>query len=460
MLSLVALAFALPSSTIVQEVVSAPPLTDLVERTIDADAQSLVANGLVPGMVVGVIRGDERCVRSFGELALGSGKTPDEWTVYEIGSVSKVFTGVLLADAEQREVLSIDASVQSFYPTDFELDQVGDAPIRLRDLTTHSSGLPRMPANFAPADPSNPYADYTFELMYAFLDGCKIRRAPGEQYAYSNLAVGLLGTIIAQAQATDYASLLQDRIAKPLGLTNTGLALTPEMSRRLAPGYTVDQEPQSNWDFIALAGAGGIRSNVHDMLIFAQAALHPEDGPLAKALPRSMEPLYTSPDGVSVAFGWHVASDGATRWHNGQTGGYHSFLAVIPGIDTAVVVLSNTSTGLVDVLGDNLVRVLMGSQARELQYPKAIAVPAEQLTEYVGRYKLNFLASLTVTQQDDRLFAQLTTQPAARIYPSAKDRFFYRAVNAELTFERDEAGKLISVTLLQDGNETTAKRVE
>lgn len=311
-----------------QDTAVAPPLCEVLETTVGADARGLVADGLAPGMVIGVVRGDETCIRSFGETAFGSGEAPGARTIYEIGSISKVFTGVLLADAELREVLSIDATVQSFYEGVFELDQVGDTPIRLRDLTSHSSGLPRMPTNFAPADVDNPYADYSFELMHEFLDGFKTKRAPGERYVYSNLGAALLGNTVALAQESDYATLLRTRITEPLGMQDTAIELTPSMRARFAPGFDVDQQPRAAWDFQSMAPAGGIRSDLNDMLIFARAALDPVDSPLADALPRSMTPLYTSPDGVQVAFGWHVASGGATRWHNGQTGGYHSFFAV------------------------------------------------------------------------------------------------------------------------------------
>ena len=442
-----------------QEVAVAPPLCDLLESTVGADARGLVADGLAPGMVIGVVRGDETCVRAFGETAFGSNSAPDAETVYEIGSISKVFTGVLLADAEVREVLSIDAPVQSFYEGVFELDQVGDTPIRLRDLATHSSGLPRMPSNFASADPENPYADYSFELMHEFLDGYKTKRAPGERYVYSNLGAALLGGTVALAQETDYATLLRTRITEPLGMPDTAITLTPSMRKRFAPGFDVDQQPRAAWDFLSMAPAGAIRSDMSDMLTFARAALHPAGGPLAEALPRSMTLLYESPQDVDLGYGWHIASGGATFWHNGQTGGYHSFLAVIPGSDAAVVVLSNTTTGFVDVLGDNLVRVLMGAEARKIDYPKAIEITPELAAEYVGRYKLNLITSLTVSLIDGNLHAQITAQPAVRIYLSEKDRCFYRAVPAEITFERDEAGKVSGVVLLQNGNELKGKRV-
>jgi len=438
---------------------STPELCEIMDA-IDALATPLVDDGITVGMVIGIVRGDELCVRGYGEVALGSGVLPDAQTIYEIGSISKVFTGLLLADAVTREVVALDDPVQGFYEDVFELTPFEDQPIELWHLSTHTSGLSRMPSNFRPEDPDDPYADYTHELMYAYLSKAKLRRAPGTKYAYSNLGAALLGNLIAREQELDYESLLRTRIADPLGLKHTSIALTPWMQEHLAPGYDVDQTPKANWSLPTFAGAGGIRSNVHDMLRFASAALHPEGGPLAEAFPLSMEIRHREPQGATVALGWHAASQEATRLHNGQTGGYHSFLALWPEGDAAVVVLANTTSSLVDLCADSALLLMMGHEPHALEYPKAIDLDRDAAAELVGRYKLGIFASLTVTLEDTGLFAQVTAQPAVRIYPSAPDKFFYRAIEAEITFERDEAGAITGLSLLQNGAVTKGKRVE
>lgn len=422
-------------------------------------ASPLVEDGLTVGMVIGIVRGEETRVLAFGETKLGSGEAPDADSIYEIGSVSKVFTGVLLADAVTRGVLGLQDPVETLVQDSFEMPSFEDQPIQLWHLSTHTSGLPRMPSNFRSTDPDDPYADYTLEQMFTALERYKLRRAPGEKYAYSNLAVGLLGNLLVLAEEeANYSALLHKRITDPLGLVRTGIELDPWMTEHLVPGYDVDQSAKHNWNLPAFAGAGGIRSNVADMLRFARACLHPEEGPLADALELSMEIRHRDPSGVVMGLGWHVASAGATRWHNGQTGGYHTYFAIWPEGDVGVVLLANTTSGWVDRCADNVLLLMMGRKPRALAYKRAIEPDPAACEEVAGSYKLGMLSTLTVAHREGRMFAQMTFQPELRIYASGPDRFFYRAVEAELVFQRDEAGAVTGVEIEQGGKTTAGKR--
>ncbi len=436
----------------------APALEDVLEAT-RAMARPLVEDGLTVGMVIGIVRGEETRVLSFGETTLGGGQAPDASSIYEIGSVSKVVTGILLADAVSREVVELDDTVKELVQDSFEMPSFEDHLIQLWHLSTHTSGLPRMPSNFAPADPEDPYADYTLEQMFTALERYQLRRAPGESYAYSNLAVGLLGNLLVGAEGeASYSELLRKRITVPLGLTHTGIDLDPWMTEHLVPGYDVDRNPKPSWNLGAFAGAGGIRSNATDMLRFARACLHPEEGPLGDALELSMQTRHRDPGGVVMGLGWHVASGGATRWHNGQTGGYHTYFAIWPEGDVGIVLLANTTSGWVDRCADNVLLLMMGAEPRDLDYQKAIPVDRAACEELVGNYELGLMSTLAVTLRDGRMYAQMSFQPELRIYPSAPDRFFFRAVEAELVFQRDEEGAVTGVEIEQGGKTTVGKR--
>ncbi|MFT7669009.1 MAG: D-alanyl-D-alanine-carboxypeptidase/D-alanyl-D-alanine-endopeptidase [Planctomycetota bacterium] len=439
---------------------SVPTDWDAVTKAATELLLPAVEDGLTVGLVVGIVRGSESRVLALGETRLGSGQGPDADSIYEIGSVSKVFTGLLLADAATRGIVELDDTVEDLLDGVVEVPTFADQPVQLWHLSTHTSGLPRMPSNMARANPEDPYADYTVKEMYDALEGCDLERAPGERYAYSNLAVGLLGNLLVREQdeAAGYAGLLRKRITTPLGLEHTAILLTPWMTEHLVPGYDVDQNPKQNWDLPAFAGAGGIRSNMSDMLRFADACLHPEPGPLAQAMELSMEIRHREAGGVVMGLGWHVGSNGSTRWHNGQTGGYHTYFALWPEGDVAVVLLSNTTSGLLDLFADNVLLLMMGRKPRELQYKKALPLDLEASEEYVGEYKLGPLARLTVTLNEKRMMAQMTFQSQIRIYPSGPDRFFYRAVEAELLFQRDESGAVVGVEILQGGRTTKGKR--
>lgn len=409
----------------------------LAERA-DALAAPYVADGRILGMVVGVLDGKEEAVRGYGESKPGAD------TVYEIGSISKVFTGVLLAALVRDGVVRLDQPVAELLPEGAVVPAGGERRITLLDLATHTSGLPRMPDNFAPADPRNPFADYTAERMLAFLKGAKLEREPGAAHEYSNLGAGLLGWALARKAGKGYEELLAERITGPLGMKSTAVALTPDMKARLAPGHDGAGAPASNWDIPALAGAGGIRSTVSDMMRFLRANL--AEGPLAETLAFARSARFDG-GGVRMGLLWHISPRGAC-WHNGQTGGYHSFLALDTATGRAVVILADTATGEVDELGGNLLRMLAGEK---VETPREVAVKPEILAEYAGTYALFGDFKLTVTVERGRLMVQATGQEKFPVYAKSETEFFYKVVDAQLTFERDKDGKVTRLVLHQNG---------
>src|SRR5690606_3077439 len=146
----------------------------------------------------------------------------------------------------------------------------GDRPVTFVDLTTHRSGLPRMPHNFRPADGANPYVDYRAEDLAEFLADCRPQRAPGEAYAYSNVGVGLLGYALGRAAGEPWPELVEERVLRPLALTSTTVHGVADPARA-ATGHDALGRPTAHWDFDVLAPAGALRSTVHDLLRFAAA---------------------------------------------------------------------------------------------------------------------------------------------------------------------------------------------
>lgn len=228
----------------------------LPER-VEKAAQERIAAGISQTLVFGIVDGDRSEVRAFGKLA--DGRAADGDTVYEIGSITKTFTATLLAQAVKAGRLSLDTPLVQVLG-DFKIPSRGGKEITLGNLATQSSGLPRMPTNFAPADPGNPYADYGAAKLKAFLAGYELPRDPGATYEYSNLGFGLLGHALAESAHTSYSALVEDGVLKPLGMTMSGTASTDAMRAHLAPGHDDNGKPAKNWDFDALAGAGAIRS--------------------------------------------------------------------------------------------------------------------------------------------------------------------------------------------------------
>jgi len=330
-----------------------PPKPDLAAR-IDAPCRKFVAGGSVVGMSVAVRGPDGTLVlRGYGRVAKDADGAPDADTIYEIGSITKVFTGVLLASLAREGKVGLDDPVQKHLP------RRAPEAITLRHLATHRAGLPRLPPNLKPADIATPYSGYDEKQLYACLASLNPPRAPAP-YHYSNFGAGLLGHVLARAAETTYGELVVARVAKPLKMTSTAVGPLPEkpekLAKRLAPGHRADGTRVGGWPFrdSTLAGAGAVRSSARDMARFAEAQFG--DDPV-HALARRVH----ASDGQRMGLGWHVTGDGVC-WHNGQTAGYHAYIAVRPSDRTAVVVLANTASMAVDGLGRKLLELAAGEE--------------------------------------------------------------------------------------------------
>jgi D-alanyl-D-alanine-carboxypeptidase/D-alanyl-D-alanine-endopeptidase len=333
------------------------------DTTARATIEELVRDGRAAGVVVGPLDADGgRTVIASGSPGANADPLDGE-SIFEIGSITKVFTGTLLADMVRRGEVKLSEPVANLLPPEVNVPVRNGKAITLLDLTTHHSGLPRMPTNFAPQDPQNPYVDYTVQQMYEFISGYELQRDPGEEYEYSNYATGLLGHALSLRAGMAYEALLIDRVLRPLGMTHTAISLTPWMETHLAYGHDAFGGPAANWDIPTLAGAGALHSNVNDMLIFAEAnlAAGDEDAGLSGALhdalhPRRQTRQREGQPADSIGFNWIISQRGERiiTWHNGGTGGYRTFLGLDLEAHRAVVVLTNSGGSGLDDLGFHL----------------------------------------------------------------------------------------------------------
>ena len=314
-----------------------------------AEIRSIMTNrvesGRAVGIVTGIINAKGRQVIASGKVSLDGAQPPDGDTMYEIGSVTKVFTSLILADMIEKGEVKPDDPVAKLLPATVKVPSRNGRQITLLDLSMQVSGLPRLPDNLKPADAANPYADYDAAKLYDFLSRYTLPRDPGEKYEYSNLAVGLLGHALALKAGVSYEELLRRRIFDPLGMRSTSITLSEAQKKRLAPGYNASRKPAKNWDFAVLAGCGAVRSTVNDMLKFVAANLELTDTPLKAAMRRmrSATKAIGSED-LEIGMAWHVFTkfDARIWWHNGGTYGYRSFVGFNPAKNEGVVVLCNT----------------------------------------------------------------------------------------------------------------------
>jgi serine-type D-Ala-D-Ala carboxypeptidase/endopeptidase len=412
------------------------------------------------GLVVGIYAGGHTRVVAAGtggpHLAQLNGDT-----VFEIGSATKVFTAALLADMVARGEVGLEDSIRRFLPADVRPPTRGGAEIRLVDLATHTAGLPRMPANLAPDDAEQPYADYTTAMMYQFLSSYGLPRDIGERYEYSNFGFGLLGDLLARRNGTAYGRLVTDRVLRPLRMTDTGIGLTPTLTRRAAIGHSRQGNAAPNWTFAALAGCGALRSTANDLLKFVAANLAPPSDALRRALLSMHAPRHalSTPDG-DIGLAWHVrrAFGDEFVWHNGETGGFHSFIGLNHRSGLGVVVLHNSAEGIEDI-GFHVLDERFPLAPPQARKPRlAIDLPAGVLDSYAGTYELPG-SSLVVTRENQSLFVRPTGQSKVRAYAETPTGFFFGAIDAQITFLKDAEGRVTGMTLHQGGRDTQARRI-
>lgn len=310
-------------------------------------ASEVVGKRGCPGVAIGLIADGKQRVFAFGRPSMKSERAIDGDTLFEIGSITKVFTCIALAQMTLDGSVRLEDTVQGLLPDTVAMPRTEEREIRLVDMATHHSGLPRMPSNFHPKNGLNPFASYTVDKMYESLGDHELRRDVGEEYEYSNLAMGLLGHVLARRAGTDYETLISRRLLQPLGMRATGIELNEELRPRLARAHLRNGIATLNWDFPTLTGAGALRSSVHDMMKFLNACLSPPDKTFAAALELTMKPRHEIAKDISVGLGWHVegAGDGRWWWHDGATGGYTSYAGFNPKRQMAVVVLRNRQHG-------------------------------------------------------------------------------------------------------------------
>lgn len=337
-----------------------------LKQTLSA---GVLADGKGIGIAVGVITKSGHQV-----FALGAAQ-PDQ--LFEIGSITKTFTGLTLAQLIEQGKVTPATPVRELLPPGVVAKPAG-REITLLDLVTQHSGLPAMPNNFEPADPTNPYADYDAAHLQAFMSKQGVARPEEATFLYSNLGLGLLGYALSRAAGEPYPQLLAREVLKPLHLTDTAIRLTPAEQTRFIPGHSGNLSAAHAWDLDALAGAGAVRSTAADMLHYLEAQLDPSHvkaqgaagRTLVAALKRSHELQADVQPAMRIAYAWLHETETGTYWHNGGTGGYTAYAFFNPAQGYAGVVLVNMAGGprgsLADNLGRHIIQRLAGKPAISL----------------------------------------------------------------------------------------------
>jgi D-alanyl-D-alanine-carboxypeptidase/D-alanyl-D-alanine-endopeptidase len=384
-------------------------------------------------------------------FAAGHAAVAPERIEFEIGSISKVFTGLLLAHAVHEGKLALTDTLAARLPVKFASQDLGG--ITLKQLATHTSCLPRLPDNLG-TDATDPYAKYDEEALFAYLAHARLAQAPPCAADYSNLGFGVLGVVLQRAYGRPWDALVHDEITAPLGMSDTAQHLSAEQQARLAQPWAGGERAQP-WTFQAVAGAGALRSTAADLAKLADALGAGAGGPL-----RDVWPILTGDEVEAPGLGGriglallHDRAGGQDRyWHDGGTGGFRSTVRVFPRDGRALIVLASNADAPIDAW------LAAWSNAGRLPAERReIALTPSALDEYVGVYTLSPQVRYTVLRVGDGLRVRVVGQPFVPVFASARDEFFYRAVEAQISVRR-EGGKVTGLTLHQNGHDFAAAR--
>jgi D-alanyl-D-alanine-carboxypeptidase/D-alanyl-D-alanine-endopeptidase len=306
-----------------------------------------------PGIIVGTIDPTgKREIISAGSFSDKKEMRPDGNTMFEIGSITKVFTSLILADMVLKKQVNLDDPISKYLPAHVKVPIIKGKEITLLHLASHSVGWPRMPDNYDPKNLDNPFVDYTIEQTYDYISRATFDYAPGTWFQYSNVGYGLLGHLLAQVAGKPYETLIKERICTPLNMPNTTITLTPAQKTNLAVGHNEYGGAVENWDMPAIAGTGALRSNMNDMLNFAGANLGIIKTDLYPAMELAHIPRISKGKDGQVTLGWTLvkAENGDDYlWKDGTTGGYRSIVLLNRTKKTGVVILSNSLNPINDI---------------------------------------------------------------------------------------------------------------
>lgn len=339
-------------------VASSNPLKSRFDIKLDSIIRTYIQKSNTVGLCIGIFDKGKTMVYSYGETIKRNGKLPNADNFFEIGSITKTFTATLLAYYANDGLLNINDPITKYLP-----DSVAANPelksITLLNLSNHTAGLERIPDNLASSATNelNPYKDFTKDHLLHYLKTCKLQSKPGEKYAYSNLAVGLLGYILEKVSGISFEQMVTQVICKPLGMFSTNQYLNPLLAPRFVQVYNETGDPTPAWDFDILAPCGALRSTVNDLLLFTKANMHTGNEKLTRAFELTQKVTFTKD--VKIGLGWHIISVNGLDYffHNGGTYGSSSFLAFNKEKLQGVVILSN-ATESTDNIGVSLLKAM------------------------------------------------------------------------------------------------------
>ena len=327
----------------------AQPSGDSIKAIIKRE----VSNKRSKSIIVGIVTANGRQLFAEGQLSDTDSRLPDGNTMYEIGSITKIFTSLLLAEMSLKGVVNVNDPISKYLPKNVKVPIRNGKEISLGTLATHRSGMPRFPYNVDPKNLDDPYADYTVQQLYEYVSTFEPDVDFDTKWRYSNTAYGLLGNILSLVAHKDFETMVKENICKPLRMNSTVVSLTPKMKLNVATGYAETGHIAGYTSLRTIEGAGALRSNVNDLLTFAEANLGLTKTDLLPAinLTHVLQAKKDGNDDVYTTMGWTLINkDGRELlFKDGGTYGYRTFIGIDKKNKTGVVVLSNSNNSVTDI---------------------------------------------------------------------------------------------------------------
>ncbi len=373
-------------------------------------------------------------------------------TKFLLGSITKQFTAMAVMQLQEKGLLSVDDSLKKYIP-----DYPDGDKITIHHLLTHTSGIP----NFTS------FPEYTKTMMLASpveetierFKNKKLEFIPGEKFSYSNSGYILLGYIIEKVSQKSYEAYLKENILQPLDLENTGYGHNEPILDSRAAGYSWDKDQLVNASYIDMSiphAAGALYSTVEDLYLWDRA-LYTE-----KLIGKtSLEKMFT-PFKDDYGYGWAIGKLFKHKRisHSGGINGFTTNISRYPDDDVCIIVLSNFDHSSTAKISQDLAAIVFGEKYEFPKERKEVKVDPKIYEAYVGQYELEPNFIITITKENNRLFAQATGQPEAEIYPESEIKFFLKVVDVQMTFIKDDEGKVTQLILHQGGKDQAAKKVK
>jgi len=461
---ILALLLMLPTPCLAARVPAPPKPASMLAAPYRAVIEQGVANHAYAGVAIGLIEGDRHETAYFGHRDNSLGAPPDADSQFEIGAVSEVFAGLLLAQARLEGKLRLTDPVDKLLPQDFPFRDPATGRIALSALITQRSGLPPQPLNLFPRNLDDPFADYAAEDLLAFLAYRTPSASANTGATYSVLNVGLLGNLLGRLYGAPYAEVLQKKVLDPLGLAHTTFGDSPG----LLAGYA-GSETAMHWHYGVLAAAAGLRTTLPDLLAFLQHCLAPGDSPLRPALllarqaraPAAAGPVETIAIPDQNALGWNVREvegpDGSWPlvWRASETAGFAVFVGFRTDKQKAIALLGNATSDLAEL---GMAWLIESTLLPEPPHGATTQRGATELAEYPGLYELASGEEMVVRLRDNQLSLQLPGAWPQRLRAAERDTFASDEANSGTTFMRDP-DTVTGLVLHRNGAHVSARRL-